>query len=262
MTAETAPAPKTVTACLLVIGNEILSGRTQDANLNFLAKGLNEVGVRLREARVIPDVPETIVTTVNEVRAKFDYVFTTGGIGPTHDDITAECVARAFGLKLVLDPEAKRRLEIRYRQMGGQVELNEARLRMAHVPEGATLIDNPVSAAPGFQIGNVFVMAGVPAIAQAMFDSVKHRLVGGAKVLARSVNCRLSEGTIAQDLTEIQERYPQIDIGSYPFWSRGGGFGVSLVLRGTDAQELARATEEVAAMIIRFGGEPIEGDAS
>ena len=150
MTAETAPAPKTVTACLLVIGNEILSGRTQDANLNYLAKGLNEVGVRLREARVIPDVPETIVATVNEVRAKFDYVFTTGGIGPTHDDITAECVARAFGLKLVLDPEAKRRLEIRYRQMGGQVELNEARLRMAHVPEGATLIDNPVSAAPGF----------------------------------------------------------------------------------------------------------------
>jgi len=262
MTAETAPAPKTVTACLLVIGNEILSGRTQDANLNFLAKGLNEVGVRLREARVIPDVPETIITTVNEVRAKFDYVFTTGGIGPTHDDITAECVARAFGLELVLDPEAKRRLEIRYRQMGGQVELNEARLRMAHVPEGATLIDNPVSAAPGFQIGNVFVMAGVPAIAQAMFDSVKHRLVGGAKVLARSINCRLAEGTIAQDLTEIQGRYPQIDIGSYPFWSRGGGFGVSLVLRGTDQQELARATEEVAAMITRFGGEPIEGDAS
>jgi molybdenum cofactor synthesis domain-containing protein len=262
MTAETAPAPKTVTACLLVIGNEILSGRTQDANLNYLAKGLNEVGVRLREARVIPDVPETIVTTVNEVRAKFDYVFTTGGIGPTHDDITAECVARAFGLALVLDPEAKRRLEIRYRQMGGQIELNEARLRMAHVPEGATLIDNPVSAAPGFQIGNVFVMAGVPAIAQAMFDSVKHRLVGGAKVLARSVNCRLAEGTIAKDLTEIQGHYPQIDIGSYPFWSRGGGFGVSLVLRGTDAQELASATEEIAAMIIRFGGEPIEGDAS
>ena len=262
MTAETAPAPKTVTACLLVIGNEILSGRTQDANLNFLAKGLNEVGVRLREARVIPDVPETIITTVNEVRTKFDYVFTTGGIGPTHDDITAECVARAFELKLVLDPEAKRRLEIRYRQMGGQVELNEARLRMAHVPEGATLIDNPVSAAPGFQIGNVFVMAGVPAIAQAMFDSVKHRLVGGAKVLARSVNCRLAEGTIAKDLTEIQERYPQIDIGSYPFWSRGGGFGVSLVLRGTDPQELARATEEVAAMITQHGGEPIEGDAS
>jgi molybdenum cofactor synthesis domain-containing protein len=262
MTAETAPAPKMITACLLIIGNEILSGRTQDANLAYLAKGLNEVGIRLREARVIPDVPETIIATVNEVRAKYDYVFTTGGIGPTHDDITSECVARAFGLKLVLDQEAKHRLEVRYRQMGGQVELNEARLRMAHVPEGATLIDNTVSAAPGFQIGNVFVMAGVPAIAQAMFDSVKLRLVGGAKVLSRSINCRLAEGTIADDLGAIQTRYPEIDVGSYPFWSRGGGFGVSLVLRGTDPSDLANATEEVAAMIIRHGGEPIEGDAS
>jgi molybdenum cofactor synthesis domain-containing protein len=264
MSAEPAPptAAKTVTACLLIIGNEILSGRTQDANLAYLAKGLNEVGVRLREARVIPDVAETIVATVNEVRVLYDYVFTTGGIGPTHDDITAQCVARAFGLPLVLDPEAKHRLEVRYRAMGGQTELNEARLRMAHVPEGAILIDNPVSAAPGFQIGNVFVMAGVPVIAQAMFDSVKHRLTGGAKVLARSVNCRLAEGAIAKELGEIQAGYPLIDIGSYPFWSRGGGFGVSLVLRGTDVQELGRAAEEVAAMITRLGGEPVEGDAS
>jgi molybdenum cofactor synthesis domain-containing protein len=263
MSADPSPPPgKIITACLLVIGNEILSGRTQDANLAYLAKGLNEVGVRLREARVIPDVPETIIATVNEVRTKHDYVFTTGGIGPTHDDITAECVARAFGRKLVLDPEAKRRLEIRYRQMGGQMELNEARLRMAHVPEGATLIDNPVSAAPGFQIGNVFVMAGVPVIAQAMFDSVKHRLIGGAKVLARSVNCRLAEGTIAQDLGQIQAAYPAIDIGSYPFWSRGGGFGVSLVLRGTDAEELGRAVGDVVAMIARLGGEAVEGEAA
>jgi molybdenum cofactor synthesis domain-containing protein len=264
MSAETAPraGSKPVTACLLIIGNEILSGRTQDANLAYLAKGLNDVGVRLREARVIPDVADTIVATVNEVRAQYDYVFTTGGIGPTHDDITAECVARAFGLKLVLDLEAKHRLEVRYRATGGQMELNEARLRMAHVPEGATLIDNPVSAAPGFQIGNVFVMAGVPVIAQAMFDSVKHRLVGGAKILSRSINCRLAEGTIAQDLTQIQADFPDIDIGSYPFWSRGGGFGVSLVLRGTDPATLSRAAETVAAMIVRLGGEPVEGDAS
>ena len=262
MTADSAPPARTVTACLLIIGNEILSGRTQDANLAYLAKGLNEVGVRLREARVIPDVPETIIATVNEVRATYDYVFTTGGIGPTHDDITAECVARAFGLRLVLDAEARHRLEVRYRQMNGSAELNEARLRMAHVPEGATLIDNPVSAAPGFQIGNVFVMAGVPVIAQAMFDSVKHRLTGGAKMLSRSVNCRLAEGHIAKDLGAIQAAHPAIDIGSYPFWSRGGGFGVSLVLRGTDPDELARAIGEVAAMIIRLGGEPIEGDAS
>src|SRR5580692_6988545 len=141
------------TACLLVIGNEVLSGRTQDANIRFLAVGLGELGIPLREVRVIPDVPQTIIDTVNEVRAKYDYVFTTGGIGPTHDDITAECVARAFGLNLVLDAEARQRLEVRYRQMSGSAELNEARLRMAHVPEGATLIDNPVSAAPGFQIG-------------------------------------------------------------------------------------------------------------
>jgi molybdenum cofactor synthesis domain-containing protein len=261
--ASTPPdAAKAVTACLLIIGNEILSGRTQDANLAYLAKGLNEVGVRLREVRVIPDVAETIIATVNEVRSKHDYVFTTGGIGPTHDDITAQCVARAFGLPLVLDPEAQRRLEIRYRAMGGQIELNEARLRMAHVPEGAALIDNPVSAAPGFQIGNVFVMAGVPLIAQAMFDSVKHRLTGGAKMLSRSVNCRLAEGTIAKDLGEIQAEYPEIDIGSYPFWSRGGGFGVSLVLRGTETEMLGRAAGAVAAMITRLGGEPVEGDAS
>jgi molybdopterin-biosynthesis enzyme MoeA-like protein len=145
--------------------------------------------------------------------------------------------------------------------MGGQIELNEARLRMAHMPEGAVLIDNPVSAAPGFQIGNVFVMAGVPVIAQAMFDSVKHRLIGGAKVLARGINCRLAEGTIAKDLADIQADYPQIDIGSYPFWSRGG-FGVSLVLRGIDAETLDHAVGDVSAMITRLGGDPVEGDAS
>ncbi len=254
------PAPtKIVTACLLIIGNEILSGRTQDANLAYIAKGLNDVGVRLREARVIPDVPETIIGTVNEVRAQYDYVFTTGGIGPTHDDITAECVAQAFGVKLVLDPEAKRRLEVRYRSMGG-MELNEARLRMAHVPEGAILIDNAVSAAPGFRIGNVFVMAGVPVIAQSMFDSIKLTLVGGAKVLSRSITCKLSEGGIAKDLSDIQAAHPTVDIGSYPFWSRGGGFGVSLVLRSPDPAELERAADAVIAMIKALGGEPVETD--
>jgi molybdenum cofactor synthesis domain-containing protein len=261
-TPSSSPASHAVTACLVIIGNEILSGRTQDANLAFLAKGLNDVGVRLREARVIPDVPETIIATINEVRAKFDYVFTTGGIGPTHDDITAECIARAFEVPLVLDPEAKRRLEVRYKSMGGQMELNEARLRMAHVPQGAVLIDNPVSAAPGFQIGNVFVMAGVPMIAQAMFDGIKRRLVGGATIISRSVTCRLSEGALAQDLGAIQVDYPHIDIGSYPFWSRGGGFGVSLVLRGADPSDLSSAVEAVAAMVTRLGGEPIEGDAT
>ncbi|HEV2672992.1 MAG TPA: competence/damage-inducible protein A [Aliidongia sp.] len=252
----TEPTPAPVTACLVIIGNEILSGRTQDINLNYLAKGLNEVGVQMREARVIPDVPETIVATVNEVRAKYDYVFTTGGIGPTHDDITAECIAAAFGVKLILHPEAKRRLEAHYLTRG--IELNEARLRMAHVPEGATLIDNPVSTAPGFRIGNVHVMAGVPKIMQAMFDGIRHGLKGGAKMLSRSVTCGLAEGTVARDLGLIQADYPAVEIGSYPFWTGGGGFGVSLVLRSADPAALEHASEAVIAMIRGFGGEPVE----
>jgi molybdenum cofactor synthesis domain-containing protein len=253
-------APQTaVTACLVIVGNEILSGRTQDINLNYLAKGLNEVGVQLREARVIPDVRETIVATVNEVRAKYDYVFTTGGIGPTHDDITAECIAAAFGVPLILHPEAKRRLEAHYSTRG--IEFNEARRRMAHVPEGATLIDNPVSVAPGFRIGNVHVMAGVPKIMQAMFDGIRHGLKGGAKVMSRSVTCALAEGTVAHDLGLIQADYPSVEIGSYPFWTAGGGFGTSLVMRSADPAALEHAGEAVIAMIRGFGGEPIEREA-
>jgi len=246
---------KIVSACLVIIGNEILSGRTQDANLAYIAKGLTEVGIRLREVRVIPDVPDTIVVTINETRATFDYVFTTGGIGPTHDDITSENVARAFGVRWVLDPEAKRRLAAGY-QPG---ELNEARLRMAHIPEGATLIDNPISRAPGFQIGNVFVMAGVPRIMQAMFDGIKYRLTGGARILSRSVTCALPEGIIAAGLGALQQRYAELDIGSYPFYRQGGG-GVALVLRGTDAGRLAAAMAELMAMIRELGGDPVEGD--
>src|SRR3954454_11735926 len=161
---EVEEPPKTVTACVLIIGNEILSGRIQDANLSFLAKGLNEAGVRLREARVIPDDPAAIVATVNEVREKFDYVFTTGGIGPTHDDITAQCIADAFGVPLILHPEAKRLLESHYPPGG----LNEARLRMAHVPEGAVLLPNPISRAPGFRTENVYTLPGGPQIMQAI----------------------------------------------------------------------------------------------
>src|SRR5215469_7342720 len=159
------PAPKIVTACVLIIGNEILSGRTQDANLAFLAQGLNECGIRLREARVVPDEHDVIVSAVNEVRRQYDYVFTTGGIGPTHDDITAQCVADAFGVPLVLHPEAVRILTDHYPPGG----LNEARLRMAHVPEGASLLQNPISRAPGFRVENVFILPGVPQIMQAIF---------------------------------------------------------------------------------------------
>jgi len=250
------PSDKIVTACLLIIGNEILSGRTQDANLAFIAKGLNEVGVRLREVRVIPDIAETIIATVNEMRAKFDYVFTTGGIGPTHDDITSECIARAFGVRWVLDEEARRRLAAGY---ANPADLNEARLRMAHIPEGAVLIDNPVSRAPGFRIGNVFVMAGVPRIMQSMFDGIKHSLAGGAPVLSRTVTSGLPEGVLAEGLGKLQERYPDFDIGSYPYYRRGG-FGTSLVVRGTDASRLDAAVGEVFAMVKGLGGDPYEGD--
>ena len=225
--------PQIVTACVLIIGNEILSGRTQDENLAFLAHGLNEAGIRLREARVIPDDPERIVTTVNEVRRHFDYVFTTGGIGPTHDDITAQCIADAFGVPLILHPEARRLLETHY-PPGGSTRRGCA-WRM--VPEGAVLLPNPISRAPGFQIGNVFVLPGVPQIMQAIFSELQHRLPGGDKVLSRSVSCGLGEGTLAQGFAALQDRYPDLEIGSYPYFRRGD-FGVTLVLRGTDRDRL------------------------
>jgi len=252
-------SPKVVTACLLIIGNEILSGRTKDSNMAFIAGRLTELGIRLLEARVIPDIETIIVATVNEVRAKFDYVFTTGGIGPTHDDITAECVAKAFGLPLIYHPEAMRRMTAHYQRQG--TEFNEARKRMARTPEGATLIDNPVSTAPGFQIGNVYVMAGIPQVMQAMFDGMKHRLIGGAPVMSRAVSGFLPEGIIASELGALQSRYPEIEIGSYPF-QRQGKAGSTIVLRGTDRARLEAATEEYRQLHRRLGGEPIDGEAT
>jgi molybdenum cofactor synthesis domain-containing protein len=251
---EAEPETGVVTACVLIIGNEILSGRTQDANLAFLAKGLNEAGIRLREARVITDDAAVIVATVNEVRRNFDYVFTTGGIGPTHDDITAPCMAEAFGVPLILHPEAKRLLESHYPPGA----LNEARLRMAHVPEGAVLLPNPISRAPGFRIENVYVLPGVPQIMQAIFSELKHRLRGGARLYSRNVSCALSEGALAKDLATLQERYADLEIGSYPYFLRSD-FGVTLVLRGTDKDRIAAAIEELKALIRVLGGDPQEG---
>ena len=248
---------ETYTAALLIIGNEILSGRTTDANLPYIAKRLNELGIRLREVRVVADIEAEVVDAVNALRARYSYVFTTGGIGPTHDDITADCVAKAFGVALREDPEARRRLEERYAEAG--IELNEARLRMARAPVGAVLIDNPVSAAPGFQIGNVFVMAGVPKIMQAMFESLRDRLVGGAPLLSRSITCRLAEGLLAQGLGEIQARHEGVDIGSYPSYS-SSGFGVAVVLRHTERAILEAAAREVSDLIRGMGGEPAEQD--
>jgi molybdenum cofactor synthesis domain-containing protein len=249
---------KTVTAALLIIGNEILSGRTKDANMHFLAEQLTAMGIRLSEARVVPDVAEEIIDAVNALRAKYDYLFTTGGIGPTHDDITAECVARAVGRKLIRNPEARRRLEERWAETG--IEMNEARLRMANTPEGAALIDNPVSTAPGFQVENVFVMAGVPKIMQAMFGSLRDRLVGGDPLLSRSVACNLPEGTLASGLGELQARYAEVDIGSYPSYAQSG-FRVAVVLRHTDEAVLDAAVREVLALIGELGGEAEEQPA-
>ncbi|UFN49439.1 competence/damage-inducible protein A [Roseomonas sp. OT10] len=246
------------TACLLIIGNEVLSGRTRDANLQFLATRLGELGIPLREVRVIPDVQETIVETVNAVRPRFTYVFTTGGIGPTHDDITAESVAAAFGLPWEPHPEAWALMAAHYEKQGS--EFNAARQRMATMPRGATLIPNPVSIAPGFVIGNVHVMAGVPRIMQAMFDALAPSLVGGTPVQSRAVHATgLLEGTIAAGLGAIQARFPDLDIGSYPYY-RPEGNGVALVAKGTDPARAEAAAAEMSTLIRSMGLEPVPGE--
>ena len=238
------------TACVLIIGNEILSGKTQDANLQFLGLELAKLGIKLAEARVVRDEPEMIVAALNECRAKCTYVFTTGGIGPTHDDITAECVARAFGVPLTLDPDAVERLR------RGRVELNEARLKMARVPQGATLIDNPVSHAPGFRIGNVFVYAGIPAIMRAMFLASVPLLTRGAQILSTSIDVYAREGDLAEPLERIARAHPEVEIGSYPF-AREGRFGASLVVRGTDTAAVERVREEIVQAMVALAGEGV-----
>lgn len=246
------------TACVIIIGNEILSGRTQDINLNWLAKELNAVGVRLLEARIIPDITDAIIKTLNECRAVFDYVFTTGGIGPTHDDITSEAVAQAFGVKYGRNKEAEALLTRHYNASGSHA-LNEARLKMADMPEGATLIPNPVSIAPGFILGNVYVMAGVPGIMQAMFDGIKHTLKGGKPMLSATVSVFITEGNIASRLTQTQKEFPDVEIGSYPFM-RAGKLGTSLVARHTDKRRLEAARNAISGFIRDMGGEIIEDE--
>lgn len=246
---------KDVTACVIVIGNEVLSGRTRDANIQMIGLGLGSVGIRLKEARVIADDPQAIVSAVKECRARYDYVFTSGGIGPTHDDITTECIAESFQVPVERNPEAVRRLANHY----GSDELNEARLRMANIPQGATLIDNPVSQAPGFQIENVYVLAGVPRIAQAMFDGIKHSLRGGALMQSRSLAAYMREGDLASPLAEIQQRFNDVELGSYPF-VRVGRLGVSIVGRSTDAARLEHALAAVAEAMRSFGVEPESED--
>ena len=243
-------AESLVSAAVLIIGNEILSGRTQDANLHYLAGRLNQLGIRLLEARVVPDIEERIVAALNELRASHDYVFTTGGIGPTHDDITSEAVAKAFGLPIGENPAARAMLEAYY-PTGA---LNARRLRMARTPEGARLIENPVSGAPGFQVENVFVLAGIPEVMQAMFGALSHRLTGGAPLLSRTIVAELPEGRMAAGLGAIQAAHPEVEIGSYPF-HKDGRYGARLVLRSTEAEDLAEAGEKVAALVAELSGE-------
>ena len=246
---------KNPTACIVVIGNEVLSGRTQDANIRFLAQRLGDIGIPVREVRIIPDVADVIVRTINEVRAAFDHVFTTGGIGPTHDDITSECVAAAFGVPWEKQPVVWARMEAHY-PTGG---FNAARQRMATMPRGAVLIDNGETIAPGFSVGNVHVMAGVPAIMRLMFDMLAPTLLGGTPIVSRSVHAAgVREGDIAAGLTDIQAKYPALDLGSYPYY-RGGG-GVAIVAKGTDARQAEAAISEVAALFQSLGGEPTAGE--
>jgi molybdenum cofactor synthesis domain-containing protein len=235
-----------VTAGLLVIGDEILSGRTKDVNIGAVADFCTDLGIDLTEVRVVSDVEESIVEAVNALRARYTYVFTTGGIGPTHDDITADAIAKAFGVALPINAQAREMLEARWKQTG--TEVNEARLRMARIPEGADLIVNSVSAAPGFRIGNVHVMAGVPVIMRAMLEALAPTLKGSKKVLSVTVKAAVGEGTVGGPLAALQEQYPDVKMGSYPQMG-GDRVMTELVLRCADEALLAEAAEKVRAMV-------------
>ena len=235
-----------VTAALIVIGDEILSGRTKDVNIGATAEFCTDLGIELREVRVVSDDTDDIVAAVNAVRTRYTYVFTTGGIGPTHDDITADAVAKAFGVALPINPQARAMLEARWQQTG--TEVNEARLRMARIPEGADLIVNSVSAAPGFRIGNVHVMAGVPIIMRSMLEALLPTLKGGKKVMSATVRALVGEGTVGGPLGKLQEQFPDVKMGSYPQMGHDR-IMTELVLRSSDAGRLAEATEMVRAMV-------------
>jgi molybdenum cofactor synthesis domain-containing protein len=241
---------KAVTACVIVIGNEILSGRTQDANLAWLARELNELGIQLREARVVVDDEAAIVEAVNATRGRYNYVFTAGGIGPTHDDITADAISKAFGVECIHEPKAMELLGAMYERRG--MEFTEARKRMARMPDGATHIPNPVSTAPGFAIENVYVMAGVPQVFQAMLDALLPSLEAGTPVLSRTVRSPYGEGDIGAPLTEVQKNHPETSIGSYPKFD-GKSFSTDIVIRARDAAVLGAAEAGVIAMIEAIG---------
>jgi molybdenum cofactor synthesis domain-containing protein len=239
---------KVVTAGLLVIGDEILSGRTKDKNIGYTADYLTAIGIDLKEVRVISDDEYAIVSALNALRIAYDYVFTTGGIGPTHDDITADCVAKAFGVALELHPQAVAILKERMAKIGG--ELNEARLRMARIPAGAELVANSVSGAPGFWIGNVIVMAGVPAIMQAMLDEVAPKLKTGTKLLSATIRADAKEGDVGTELGAIAKAHPEAIIGSYPFFDETIGPNTNIVVRSRDPDKLKQVKEAVEDMLV------------
>jgi molybdenum cofactor synthesis domain-containing protein len=230
---------------MLVIGDEILSGRTRDGNTHFLAGELTRIGIDLREARIVPDDHAAIVAAVNALRAAWDHVFTSGGIGPTHDDITADAIADAFGVPIGIREDARALLAAHYARSG--LEFNPARQRMARIPEGARLIDNPVSIAPGFTLGNVHVMAGVPGIFQAMVASVLPTLTGGDPLLSQSWRVDRGEGEVAAAFAALAAEFPDLSMGSYPF-NQNGSVGTNLVVRGTDPGRLGDAMTRLAAL--------------
>ena len=244
------------TAALVVIGDEILSGRTQDKNIAQVALWLNDQGIRLAEVRVVPDVLERIVSTVNELRAAHDYLFTTGGIGPTHDDITVDAMAAAFGVGVVVHSEARLILEDYYRDRPGG--LTDARLRMARVPDGAELIVNPASGAPGVRMGNVFILAGVPHIAASMLEGLTGKLAGGKPVVSVTVGARAAESDVADLLRETEAANPGVAIGSYPFF-RDGRYGANFVIRSEDGELARRTGDELSDRLRDAGFEPVDG---
>jgi molybdenum cofactor synthesis domain-containing protein len=252
MTGMTSSSKGLVTAALLVIGDEILSGRTKDKNIGYIAEYLTGIGVDLVEVRVVADDETAIVSALNELRARYTYVFTTGGIGPTHDDITAECVAKAFGVSIDHDPRAIAIMKERLAQTGA--ELNEARMRMTRIPAGAELVLNKVSAAPGFWLGNVIVMAGVPSIMQVMLDEVAPKLKTGVRMLSETVRADAREGDIGTPLGDIAKAHPEVAIGSYPFFDEQRGPNTNVVIRARDPGKLSAAKRAVEDMLARVRG--------
>ena len=245
--AKVEASKEVVTAALLVIGDEILSGRTKDKNIGYIAEYLTNIGIDLKEVRVVSDDEKEIVDALNALRHRYTYVFTTGGIGPTHDDITADSVAKAFGVSIDVDPRARKIMEERFAARG--VEMNEARLRMARIPAGADLVENKQSGAPGFKIGNVIVMAGVPSIMQAMLDAATPMLKTGVKMLSETIKGDVREGDIGTELGEIAKAHPNVSIGSYPFFDDKRGPNTNVVVRSRDPQKLAAAKAAVEAML-------------